>query len=181
MLSGLKVKTSDFMRWRFPTQGQRSFFSHVPGLLAVPPRTVPDACSIIKQPSSLLRAAPATLPHLLPHGAAPVATYGTTAPCTERQALLLARASAPRELACAEGRPRRWGTPMMSEMALPCGLRLLLQTCRRLGTAPHSRGLLPLLLLRVALAAAALMAPSPHIVPPSALRLLTVLTRALAP
>ena len=165
MLSGLKVKTSDFMRGRFPTQGQSSFFSHVPGLLAVPPRTVPDACYILRLPSSQLSAAPATLPHLRPNGAAPVATYGTTAPCTERQALLLARASAPREQACAEGRPRRWGTPMMSEMALPCGLPLLLQTCRRLGTAPHSRGLLPLLLLRMDSAATALMALSPHIAP----------------
>ena len=116
------------MKGRFPTNAPSSFCSPAPGLHVVPSRTAPGVCSILRLLSSQLNAALATHPPLQPNGAVPVATCGTIAPCTERQALLLAQASAPREQACAKGRARRWGTLAMSGKALPCALGSQLQT-----------------------------------------------------
>ena len=179
MSSGLKARTCAFMKGRFPTHAPISFCSPAPGLHVVPSRTAPGVCSILRLFSSQLHAALATHPPLQPNGAVPVATCGTIAPCTERQALLLALAHAPREQACAKGRARRWGTLAMSGKALPCALGSQLQTRSHHGTVPPFRGLLPLCLLRTILAETALMTVSPPTALSSSLNSPIMVTGAL--
>ena len=150
------------MKGCFPTRVLCSSCLHVPNPPVALPRIVQDACSISRPLLSLLNALPVTPPPPLLNGAAHAGTYGTTAHSIVHLASPQARASDLRVQGCAKRLLSHLGTPRTPGSMAPCGLILLLLTCRPLGTAPLSQGLLPPFLLRRHLA----MAASRMVTPP---------------